>query len=412
MPRLQAVATYLTPWGGKTGRVAGPDEDSITLAVAAGRSVLAGARSALAAVGGSADQADPIDDVVLVTRDLPGLESGTEAVLLAGLGLPRETRCTIVLGGAPSVLSTVSTAAPHTLVLAVDLAPAGAAALIVGAADDARLPELTPLANSAGSLPVTFRNTSGGVFNYEDPRLLRVRGTSAARERLELDDKPVALAGLSVKETSALVTGSPAALPTVGASSTLFALADAIDRTCTGTIIALEQASATAATLTAGTGTVIRTEPDVRALPVTKPGAPANIAISLSAYDRAFDSKLGLQAGRCTTCGTLALPPRLRCLECGSEAPHELTPLPRTGRVYTVVTIHVPVPGMATPYDLAITELGDTGVRLLTPVTGAAAGSVKIDDGGTLVLRRISVRSGVPDYGYSFEPTATEGALR
>ncbi len=37
-------------------------------------------------------------------------------------------------------------------------------------------------------------------------------------------------------------------------------------------------------------------------------------------------------------------------------------------------------------------------------VTGATPGTVDIGDRGRLALRRVAVRSGVPDYGYAFEP--------
>jgi uncharacterized OB-fold protein len=88
-----------------------------------------------------------------------------------------------------------------------------------------------------------------------------------------------------------------------------------------------------------------------------------------------------------------------------------LTPLPRDGVVYTAISVHVPVPGLRSPYDLAIVELGDTGVRLLTPVTGADPGTTQIGDRGALVLRRLTMRNGIADYGYAFEPALqTEGA--
>jgi hypothetical protein len=86
VPHLKALATYLPCWGTDTWRTAGPDEDALTLAVAAGRTVVA-------------DAPDVVSEVILVTRDLPGLDSGTEAVLLAGLGLPNGTYCSVVLGG-------------------------------------------------------------------------------------------------------------------------------------------------------------------------------------------------------------------------------------------------------------------------------------------------------------------------
>jgi uncharacterized OB-fold protein len=395
VPHLNSLATYLPVWGTDARRIAGPDEDAVTLAVAAGRALL--------------DATDaPATSVVLVTRDLPGLEGGTEGVLLAGLGLPQDTRCSVILGGAPAALDAVSTGTAGTLVLAVDLLPsAGAGAALLGGSGA----ELTPLSRSERSLPVRVRDTGGRTYDYDDPRLLRVRGTTASLDRLALDDKPIAVAGLGAKDAAALVQGTPAGLPTTGASSALFALADALAGSIEGPVVAVEQATATAARLQRGATTVLRSARPARPLPATKLGADATIGVSLPAYDRAFDSKLGLQAGKCATCGTLALPPRHRCLECGSEERHPLTPLPRDGVVYTAISVHVPVPGLRSPYDLAIVELGDTGVRLLTPVTGADPGTTHIGDRGALVLRRLTMRNGIADYGYAFEPALqTEGA--
>lgn len=85
---------------------------------------------------------------------------------------------------------------------------------------------------------------------------------------------------------------------------------------------------------------------------------------------------------------------------------YELIPLPRTGTVYTETTVHIPVPGLRSPYSLVIVELDGVGVRALVKVTGAEPGSVDIGTRGRLALRRVAVRSGVPDYGYMFEPDA------
>ncbi len=52
---------------------------------------------------------------------------------------------------------------------------------------------------------------------------------------------------------------------------------------------------------------------------------------------------------------------------------YALVPLPRTGTVYTEVTVHVPVPGLRTPYSLVIVELDGVGVRALVKVTGVRA---------------------------------------
>jgi uncharacterized OB-fold protein len=65
---------------------------------------------------------------------------------------------------------------------------------------------------------------------------------------------------------------------------------------------------------------------------------------------------------------------------------------------------------MPQPYSLAIVGIDDVNVRVLAGVTDAPAGSVEIGRRGELVLRRVAVRDGVPDYGYAFAPLAGERA--
>lgn len=394
---LAGVGTYLPPWGSTAGRVAGPDEDAVTMAVAAGL-------AALAAAG------RPARAVVLVTRELPLLVGGNSAALLAGLGLPGDLPVVEQVGGAPAVLDALVAAAPGTLVLAVDAperGPAGAAAALVGAGAGVEL-----VGRVVRSLPVLSRGPDGAARDYADPRLQRERGLGVAVDLLDLSEKPVAVAGLVAKQAAALCAGPPPALPTIGASSALFAIA-AVDRAGQGAVVlAVEQASATAVRL-AGDVPVVRDEP----APVTPPRTAAtpgpDIAISLAAYERAFESKLRWEAARCDSCGTLAFPARYRCLTCGSEAGWSSAALPRTGEVYSVVTVHVPVPGLPTPYSLAVVELDEgVDVRALVKVTGVPAGETAIGDRGRLVLRRVAVRSGIPDYAYALFPDPTEGVAR
>src|SRR5215471_9895528 len=107
MTYIAAIATYLPPWGASTGtsraRVTGGDEDAVTMAVEAGRAAI--------------QQQAEVRRVVLVTRDLPLLEGGNGAVLLAGLGLDERVEVTELLGGAPAVLDALTSAAPGTLVI-------------------------------------------------------------------------------------------------------------------------------------------------------------------------------------------------------------------------------------------------------------------------------------------------------
>ncbi len=91
--------------------------------------------------------------------------------------------------------------------------------------------------------------------------------------------------------------------------------------------------------------------------------------------------------------GALDFPPRYRLSDDGALATdYELIPLPRTGTVYTETTVHMPVPGLRTPYSLVIVELDGVGVRALVKVTGAEPGTVDIGDRGRLALRRVAVR--------------------
>lgn len=387
MPYITSIGTYLPCWGTQYRRAAGDDEDAITLAVEAGRAALS--------AGGA------VERVVLVSRDLPLLESSNAAVLLAGLGLDPELEVDERLGGAPATLDAVSSARPRTLIIGVDLDPAGAAAILT-AEHGLRV---RTAARVARSLPVRTRNAGGVVHDYGDPRLLHERGllTSLAAAWL---DTPVQLAGVDHDKAAELCQGTPRQLPTTGASSGLFALASLAESDTIGPLVAVEQASLSGVTVVGGRAQVIRNEREVRQMPDGTVTPGADLQISLAAYERAFEAKVRWEAGQyADSPGDLHFPPRFRVgSDCALDTEYELVPLPRTGSVYTEVTVQIPVPGLRTPYSLVIVELDGVGVRALVKVTGAAPGSVDIGDRGRMVLRRIALRSGVPDYGYAFEP--------
>jgi uncharacterized OB-fold protein len=295
----------------------------------------------------------------------------------------------------------VSAAAPGTLVIGSDITPgAGAAAAVCGETGLA----ISLVSRVNRSLPVTTRNASGQITDYADPRLLRERGVGVSLEAAGLDGKVAVVAGLKGKDAAQLTEGRPPTLPTGGASAALFAVATLAERGDGGRVLAVEQAAVAIAEVSGARVPVRRDEPVAQPVAAGRFLPGPDIAISLAAYDRAFEAKLGLKAARCQACATLSYPPRYRCLGCGSEEPTELVDLPREAEVYTCATIHVPVPGLTTPYTLAVVELDDTGVRVLVQLTGAPAGSVAIGDRGRLVFRRVAERSGVPDYGYGFLP--------
>lgn len=396
MSSLAAIGTYLPGWENSGRRVVGADEDAVTMAVAAGRALLTGLRE-----DGGVDV--DVTRVVLVSRDLPLLEGGNSAALLAGLGLTNDLPVVEQVGGGPAALDLVATAMPGTLVLAADLEPAGAGAALV-AAEETRGAAVDVVGRVTRSLPISSRGRDGVRWEYDDPRLMLERGTKTAIDGLGLAEKPDVIAGLAPKPTRLLSRGGVGALPTTGASSAMFALAEAGPG---DVVVATEQATAVGASVARAVPTF---RDEVAALPVprTRTTQGPDIGISLPAYERAFEAKLRWEAGSCDVCGHLAMPPRLRCTACGSEDGWSLTPLPRTGEVYTKVDIHVPVPGRATPYSLAIVQLDGTDVRVLVSVTGAPSGTVEIGDRGRLVLRLVDTRSGVPDYGHALRPEVAD----
>lgn len=386
MPRVASIGTYLPCWGTPTRRVPGDDEDVITLAVEAGR-------AALLASGA-------VERVVLVSRNMPMLESSSAAVLLAGLGLDPELEVDERLGGAPATVDALSSARPRTLIIGSDLEPAGAAAVLTAE----RGLQFRTAARIARSLPVRTRNATGDVHDYGDPRLLHERGLVASLEAAWLDT-PVAVAGVDHSRAVELSIGDPPELPTTGASSSLFALAGMVERDTTGPLVAVEQATLSGITVTGGVAELNRREPDPRPMPDGQYVAGADLPISLAAYERAFEAKTRWEAGSFADSDALDFPPRYRLADDGAlSTGYELVPLPRTGTVYTETTVQMPVPGLRTPYSLVIVELDGVGVRALVKVTGAVPGTVDIGARGRLALRRVAVRSGVPDYGYMFEP--------
>ncbi|MGB5796645.1 MAG: OB-fold domain-containing protein [Mycolicibacter algericus] len=385
MPHVASIGTYLPCWGTLQRRLIGDDEDAITLAVEAGRAALTG--------GGA------VERLVVVSRDFPLTDSSNAAVLLAGLGLDPELEVVERLGGAPAALDALSSARPRTLIIGVDLDPAGAAAVLT-AENGLRI---RTAARIARSLPVRTRN-DGVVHDYGDPRLLYERGVVASLVAAWAET-PVMLAGVEHDRAVELCIGKPAPLSTTGASSGLFALAVLAETQTVGPLLAAEQANLSGITVVEGEAPVHRHEPAARPIPerVHTPGA--DLPISLAAYERAFEAKVRWEAGKHPDSDELDFPPRYRVGDDSTlSTNYELVELPRVGTVYTEVTVQIPVPGLTTPYSLVIVELDDVAVRALVKVTGAPAGSAWIGDRGRLVLRRIAVRSGVPDYGYAFEP--------
>ncbi len=404
MTCVVSIGTYLPPWrpqatGGKAARrVKGPDEDALTMAVAAGR---------------AADPEASAQRVVLVSRNFPLIEGGNGAVLLAALGLAGDTPVTEALGGAPAVLDQLVAAGPGTLVIGSDDSDVavGASAALTGEAGAG----VTARARQSRSLPLLARRDDGTRHTYADPRLQRevgVRGTLA-----KLDLRGGDLAGVVGVPASQLGLGPSTAVeePTSSAAGAIRVLAGAIERGTAGLLLAVEQAAMTVAEFAPGDTPVriLRDEVEPRELPNLKTAEGGGIPISMPAYSRAFEPKIRWEAAvfkeRPGIDSVPQFPPRVRVDDSGVLASdYRLEPLPRTGTVYTHTTIRIPVPDLPSPYSLAVVQLDGSPVRVLLKVTGVPAGEATIGQAGAVVLRRIATRMGIPDYGYAFWPGRAE----
>ena len=405
MTQVLSIGTYLPPWTVRDRRVKGPDEDALTMAVAAGR---------------AADPDATAQRVVLVSRDFPLLEGGNGAVLLAALSLPADVPVSEVLGGAPAVLDQIGNAGDGTLVIAADdndLAP-GAGAVLTGDSGAT----VTPSARQTRSLPLTARGEDGARHAYADPRLQREVGVRSTLTRLGLTGNPAlaAVAGVPLTQiASDFDTSQAVGDPIASAAAVIRLLADAIDNGTQGLLLAVEQSSISAADLAVGSTTprITRDEFPPRELPKFRVADGIGIPISMPAYARAFEPKIRWEAAVFEESPGIdaapQFPPRLRVNNAGQLATeYRLESLPRTGTVYTHSTVRIPVPDLPSPYSLAVVQLDDSPVRVLLKVTGVPAGEATIGQPGSVVLRRIAIRAGIPDYGYAFWPGRTlEGAV-
>src|SRR5271167_2454452 len=369
MTQVYSIGTYLPPWTVRDRRVKGPDEDALTMAVAAGR---------------AADPNATAQRVVLVSRDFPLLEGGNGAVLLAALSLPADTPVSEVLTG-----------------------DGGAT--------------VTPSARQTRSLPLTARGEDGARHAYLDPRLQREVGVRSTLTRLGLTGSPAlaAVAGVPLAQiASDFDTSQAVGDPTASAAAIIRLLADAIDAGTQGLLLAVEQSSISAADLAfeRTTPRISRDEFSARELPKFRVADGVGIPISMPAYARAFEPKIRWEAAIFEESPGIdsapQFPPRLRVNNAGQLATeYRLEPLPRTGTVYTHSTVRIPVPDLPSPYSLAVVQLDGSPVRVLLKVTGVPAGEATIGQPGSVVLRRIATRAGIPDYGYAFWPGRTlEGA--
>ena len=397
MTAIESFGTYLPIWEDGGIRVLGPDEDMLTLAVAAGRAALTGADEAA------------VSRVVLVCAEPDYLSGAPLPILTRGLGLGAGIPTELRVGGAPAALDAVAQSVPGTVVIGVETGSRpGAAAALVGTGG-LRVEQPVSVNHS---LPMRVHASGAAAADvYADSRVERELGWRPVLDQLVIaGDEPPVLVGPPPKEAKRL-GGRPSTDAPEGAAGALFALARMAERHEAGRIVALDSGIGVAATVGIGEG--VRIVHDVRsAVPVARRprlvGAPLTIPMSMPSYGRAVEEKVGLIGWRCPDCGTEAFPRRDLCLGCRRMKGSEPFALPRRGEVYSAVTVHAPVPGIPTPRGLAVVSLPPTSVRVLAHVTDTVPDGCEIGATGDLLLRLVAVREGVPDYGYAFRPDASD----
>lgn len=391
------LATYQPAWEAKSRRIMGPDEDLLTMAVAAATAVVEA--SGTRAVG----------RIVIVTDHPDVINSAAYGVVRRALGIAAPVPVEFRLGGAPATLDAVVTSPADTLVIGVEDGSLGAAAGAALIADHGMTVDDAGVVD--GSLPMRVRSLGSSQDRlYDDGRLERERGWRPAIQELAGGDEPVRIAGIPAKEAARLFRHAVGTGEAVGAAAPFFTLASIASASAAVKLVALDEASGRAAVVSGGTPGIVTT---TRRAAVPAEQAPrfvddgTEIPVALPAYERAFDAKVGFVAARCE-CGELSYPARALCLSCGESAKTTPVALPREGTVYTVVTVHIKVPAMATPYARAVVDVDGTSLRVLAAVTDVPPLSCGIGDQGRFVLRRIATREGVPDYGFSFQPAERE----
>ena len=128
--------------------------------------------------------------------------------------------------------------------------------------------------------------------------------------------------------------------------------------------------------------------------------------MSVPRYWRKINSLYRLEGSKCTKCGELYFPSRLRCIKCNSE---DLEPyiFSGEGKIETFSWVYTPPKGFESsiPYCLAIVKLAE-GPKLTTQLVGFEEDEVEIGIPVEFAFRKVSTEGeeGVIHYGFKFRP--------
>ncbi|NMO01450.1 hydroxymethylglutaryl-CoA synthase [Gordonia sp. TBRC 11910] len=443
--------TYFPSWrmaprdAGHANRiVASFDEDAVTMAVAAARSVIDGLSTAALA------------QVVLATSSPPYLDKTNATIVHAALGLDRTIAAHDRIGTARSTMSAISADAGPTLLVAADIRTGrpGSADERGGADTAAALYLGSPTTDSPSLADVLVSESRTEEFldRWREPTEL---SASSWEERFgyeryaplitEVADAALDAAGLDqadhvivtsansavAKRATTLVKGqlsttgsaagfSGAADPIVALASVLdvagadetvllVSAADGVDAVLlrtTGALPAHRQPTSVATQIVGGQAITYPTylswrglldfEPPRRPEPERPAGPPAG---------RGSGWKFALQGSRCTVCGFTHLPPMRICRGCG--AVDEMTPESVAGRSGRVATFTIdrlayspspPVVDVVVDFDGDGGERGTAAGRSAFEVADARPDELEVGSAVTMTFRRLFTAGGVHNY--------------
>lgn len=464
LPRLRLSDEALTEvwkeggaaWGQRA--VFGPDEDCFTMAVEA-------AANALTALPAGSKEAG-LDALYFACPNPPDQRQPLTPQLLLALGLAPDTPAFDLYGSERAAADAFSAAVDgvrsgqysQAMVIVSDAptgepgsgvewsAGAGAAALVVGKSGPV---EVVSYQRLGGLFP--FRTQPAGsrfTLQYPDPRFERDEGVLPAFRRLVArvtEEHPakslsgVRLAAVSVDAPRArqrlfrtvcpgvkaeLVMGSlghpgsaapfldlVAALTQSQAGDEVLVLAFGAGGTAEAILVQVRAPMPSARAAGGGghdlddyvkSGLAISYSTYLRQQRLLQPGLPHQLEASFPAYWRSLEQRISLRGERCRKCGRINYPTRKICMACNDSTEFVPVDLSRCGTVYSHTQVHFGPPGTEPEYGIALVDLPE-GIRVIGLLV-AGESDLAIGAPVDLVWRRITVRSGLVEYGYRIRP--------
>jgi hydroxymethylglutaryl-CoA synthase len=425
------------PGGVRSVAVAGYDEDIVTMGAEAAEAVLASVEAMISTV----------DLLVVATCSSPYGEHSAAAEVARALGLPRAAALVDIAGSTLGGITAILTArdavragsATRALVVvserrrgspgsAVEALGAGAIAMLIA---EGAVGPIGSVASYRHGVPTRWRPENAATLrNYDDSRYeLMGQVEPAVAEVLSSlrGDEPahLAIGPLDVRSRATLVRSFKfpddasfdfSTIGDLGAAGPLFDLAGQVANSAARTIACVG--------VETGSGAVGFTISLSSAIPVVH-HQPATTPISYVEYLQRFGAIEGptppspivpyaatpgaardgsLVGARCDSCGSLNVPPRRLCIDCGASR-LSIERAPRFGEVVTFNLQHmVAVHPEPSPVAVGVVRLkGENGVRggkISAMFCDSPLDALSVGQAVELVYRRLGADDGLVKYGW------------